>query len=179
MKILLNIILAIIAIILTSPIIVLSCILILIFERKSPFFIQERLGINKIPFSLYKIRSMSQNKVTPIGKVIRKTGIDELPQLLNILKGDILFIGPRPLALNDIERLNWTGQYYDYRWKVKPGLTGLAQLSPLCHRKISAFWDRYYINHQSLSLDLKIALASFFILFLGKKGVKRFLKLKK
>ena len=179
MKGLINIVLATLILVLVSPLVLLTCFLILIFELKTPFFVQERLGLDKEPFDLYKIRSMRNGQITSIGKVIRKTGIDELPQLINIIKGDLNFVGPRPLAVSDVERLNWTGSYYDYRWKVKPGLTGLAQLSPLCHKKISAFWDRYYIKHQSFQLDLKISLASFFVLFLGKKGVKRYLKLKR
>ncbi|MFK8037989.1 MAG: sugar transferase [Crocinitomicaceae bacterium] len=175
----LNQLIALIIFILALPIILFTAFLILIFERKWPFFIQERLGINKVPFILYKIRSMHQNKVTFIGRVTRRTGIDELPQLINIMKGDILFVGPRPLAQTDIERLEWTSNYYSFRWAIKPGLTGLAQLSPLCNKKVSIFWDKYYTINKTIWLDLKIILTTFFMLFLGKNRVKKLIILKK
>lgn len=151
---------------------IIICCLIIVIEFKSPFFYQTRIGKNKEPFTLFKIRTMVNEKVTVIGRILRKTGIDELPQLLNIMKGDLYFVGPRPLTQADIKRLKWDNNFYNYRWQIKPGLTGLAQLSPNCHKKISAFWDAYYVRHHSLSLDIKIFIASALVPLLGKKKVK-------
>jgi len=145
---------------------------ILITEQKSPLFIQNRIGKNKVIFKLIKIRTMKENKVTFIGSILRKTGIDEIPQLINILKGEMNFIGPRPLTQNDIKRLNWESQFYNLRWNVKPGLTGLAQLSPICHKKVSIFYDFYYVKNKTFILDLKILAISFLVLFIGKQNVK-------
>ncbi len=119
---------------------------------------------------------MKGGKVTKFGAILRRTGIDELPQLINIIKGNLNFIGPRPLMVSDIERLGWTTSYYDFRWNIKPGLTGLAQLSPVCHQKVSLFWDRYYVNHHTMGLNLKILLASLSIPVIGKDKMKSFLK---
>lgn len=151
---------------------VVGCV-ILLFERKSPLFFQDRLGENKKIFNLIKLRTMKDNKVTFIGSLLRKTGVDEIPQLLNILKGDMNFIGPRPLTQSDVLRLDWTSDYYKIRWESKPGLTGLAQLSPICHKKVSFFLDRYYVTNKSFQLDGKIFIMSFFVLFLGKHRVKK------
>lgn len=153
----------------------LACLVIIIFEFKNPFFTQVRLGKNKLPFTLYKIRSMSNGQVTRIGKIIRRTGIDELPQLINIIQGKMNFVGPRPLTQGDIERLNWATPFYDFRWQIKPGLTGLAQLSPKCHKKISLFWDRHYFNNQCLLLDLKVLVSSGFVILFGKQKVIKFI----
>jgi len=155
------------------PLLIIVSLCIVIFDKSLPIFIQNRVGLNRIEFKIYKFRSMKNQSPTVFGKIIRKTGIDELPQLLNIIKGNINFIGPRPLTQIDIKRLDWEGNYYDFRWRIKPGLTGLAQLSPICHKKMSLFLDKYYINNQSLFLNLKISFASIFILFLGKNRLKK------
>ena len=115
---------------------------------------------------------MVDGKITPLGKILRKTGIDELPQLINIIKGDLNFVGPRPLTQADVDRLGWTSDFYDFRWKTKPGLTGLAQLSPICHKKMSLFWDKYYISNQSLALDIRVVLGSALIPIIGKYNMK-------
>ena len=130
-------------IVLTSciPVLLVIGLLIFILEQDQIYFSQNRLGQNKVTFTIYKLRTMKNGKITPFGKILRKTGIDEIPQLINIIKGDIYFIGPRPLTQFDIERLNWTSNFYSKRWRVKPGLTGLAQLSPMCHKKMSWFYD--------------------------------------
>ena len=154
------------------PFLVIVCCFIIIFEQESAFFIQERIGRNKISFKLFKLRTMKDNRITFIGTILRKTGIDEIPQLINILKGEMNFIGPRPLTQNDIERLGWQTEYYKNRWNVKPGLTGLAQLSPICHKKVSIFYDFYYVKNKTFILDLKILAISFLVLFIGKQNVK-------
>ena len=122
---------------LLSPIICLVFIIIYL-ENKSPIFSQERLGKNKEKFILIKFRTMkldttncathlvNPNKVTYIGKFLRKTKLDELPQLWNVLKGDMSMVGPRPCLLSQKELINAREKYGIY--KIKPGITGLAQI---------------------------------------------------
>lgn len=113
-----------------------------------------------------------QNAIpTKFGKILRNTGIDELPQLFNIIKGDMKFIGPRPLTQADIERLEWNTPYHDIRWAVKPGLTGLAQLAPICHKKISWFLDAYYSRNKSLKIDAIIIIRTTLAMLIGKQRV--------
>ena len=98
-------------------------------------FRQTRLGRGRRPFTILKFRSMANGKVTPVGRVLRATGLDELPQsyelpqFINILRGEMSAVGPRPLTQADVERLGWTGPEYDFRWLARPGLTGLAQIA--------------------------------------------------
>ena len=162
----------------TLPFLVFIALLIYSFERDTILFTQQRLGKDKKYFTLYKIRTMQQNKITSLGNLLRKTGIDEIPQLYNIIIGDINFIGPRPLAQVDVDRLGWNTNYYKKRWTVKPGLTGLAQLSPICHKKMTYFWDNYYVNNKSSFLKLKIIVASGLSLIIGKNKVKKIIKYK-
>ena len=164
--------------ILAFPLLLVVSFVILLFERENVLFLQTRLGINKTPFTIYKLRTMKNGEITFIGRILRKTGIDEIPQLLNIIKGNITFIGPRPLTQFDVERLEWTTNYHRVRWNIKPGLTGLAQLSPICHKKMTLFWDRYYVSHQNIGLDLKIISASLLTLFIGKGRVKAIIQKK-
>lgn len=114
---------------------------------------------------------MQKGEITPIGKVLRRTGLDELPQLFNILKLDMSFVGPRPLTIEDVVRLGWENEYYHQRWKVRPGLVGLAQLAPICHKKISWFFDLAYVKSHPLSLDFKIICSAIAVPFFGKKKV--------
>ena len=150
-------------------------VVIWIAERKSAFFTQERLGKNKTPFTIYKFRTMTNQEITVVGRILRKTGIDELPQLLNILIGQMSFVGPRPLTESDIVRLGWDKVYYQKRWSVNPGIVGLAQLTPVCHKKMSWFYDQLYLKKQSLFLDLKIIIAAALIPIVGKQTVKKWI----
>ncbi len=174
-----NKVFALILIVISFPFLFIIGILIVLFEQKTPLFYQNRFGKNKSAFQLIKLRTMKNDKVTLIGSILRKTGIDEIPQLINILKGDMNFIGPRPLTQNDVTRLDWDSNHYTIRWEIKPGLTGLAQLSPVCHKKISFFYDKYYVNNQSFILDFKIFVLSTFVLFLGKNRVKKIISNRK
>lgn len=174
-----NKVFALILIVISFPFLFIIGILIFLFEQKTPLFYQNRFGKNKSTFQLIKLRTMKNDKITLIGSILRKTGIDEIPQLINILKGDMNFIGPRPLTQNDVTRLDWDSNYYTIRWKIRPGLTGLAQLSPVCHKKISFFYDKYYVNNQSFILDFKIFVLSTFVLLLGKNRVKKIISNRK
>jgi lipopolysaccharide/colanic/teichoic acid biosynthesis glycosyltransferase len=117
-------------------------IAIKIESRGPAFFIQERLGQYKKPFWLIKFRTMVQdaekngpmwaevndNRVTPVGKFLRKTRLDELPQFFNILKGDLSFVGPRPVVRSSAELLSQYSVHYNKRFIMKPGITGWSQI---------------------------------------------------
>lgn len=138
-----------------------------------PFFVQQRLGKGRVPFRVYKFRTMRAGRVTRLGRYLRRVGLDELPQLWNIVRGDMHFIGPRPLTAEDVKRLGWTGAYYELRWSVRPGLTGLAQLAPICHAKVSWLYDKTYVQSASWALDFKILFWSAAVLCFGKSYVKK------
>lgn len=144
-------------------------------SKDKPFIVQERVGKDNKIFKLYKFRSMTSNdngkwitegdnRVTKVGKVIRASRIDELPQLINVLRGDISLIGPRPDIIGLFEDLNKQVSYYTIRNVVKPGLSGWAQthqeIPPhsLEETKIRLSYDLYYVKNRSFILDLKIAL---------------------
>ncbi len=153
--------------------------LIWLEDKHSPFFIQDRMGKDLKTFKMYKFRSMRKDRkalegnlthdqmCTKIGKFIRKTSLDELPQIINVLKGEMSFIGPRPWILSYYE---WMTPIQKRRVSVRPGITGLAQvrgrngISVL--RKIE--YDLEYVNHFGLKYDLKIIKESILVV-LGKK----------
>ncbi|MBZ5954373.1 sugar transferase [Leuconostoc gelidum subsp. gasicomitatum] len=166
-------------IILLLPLIVIG-IIVKLTSKGPAFFIQERYGRNSKPFNLYKFRSMTDKApvkansefdditsyVTPFGMFIRKTSIDELPQLWNVVKGDMSFIGPRPLAKTDlfvIESRKISGAD-----QVKPGITGWAQVNG--RNNITDFekskFDAYYVREIYFGLDFKISILTFFHVFL-------------
>jgi lipopolysaccharide/colanic/teichoic acid biosynthesis glycosyltransferase len=156
------------------------------------FYVQQRWGRNGVPFKAFKFRTMvtssdhefgiipateKDHRVTRIGRILRAMGLDELPQVLNILRGDMSFVGPRSLALGETVR-NRNGQTVQYedipgfreRLSVRPGLTGLATIyirkdSPPEHK---FRYDLLYIRKQSIWLDLHLIALSFWISWRGK-----------
>lgn len=150
--------------------------LINLFANKGSFFYtQERVGKNGIPFTIYKLRTMVQdaekngavfatandNRITPFGKFLRKTRLDELPQFINVLKGDMAVIGPRPERPVFVNEISATIPLYQTRHVIKPGLTGWAQVnysygSNLEDSLMKLRYDLYYIKHRSLFLDMNI-----------------------
>jgi lipopolysaccharide/colanic/teichoic acid biosynthesis glycosyltransferase len=136
-------------------------------DKESPFFVQDRMGLNEVPFKMIKFRSMTTNRtelegkltheqmVTKIGRIIRKTSLDELPQIFNVLKGEMSFIGPRPWILPYYE---WMTPVQKRRVSVRPGLTGYAQIRGRNGISVSKKieYDLEYINHMSLKSDLYI-----------------------
>ena len=111
-----------------APVIALAAAAVFVDDGRPLFFRQKRLGYRRRPFSIIKIRTMRDGHVTRVGAVLRATGLDEVPQFINILSGEMSAVGPRPLTEGDVQRLGWIGTAYDFRWQVKPGLTGLAQI---------------------------------------------------
>ena len=151
----------------TLPIIFISSLLILIIDMQNPFFIQERSGINGKSIKILKLQTMkyvnSKKNVTKLGKLLRFSKIDELPQLLSVIKNDMSLIGPRPLYID-------FNQYYKKKHKsrlsIKPGLTGLAQIkindSTNWKRKFN--FDSIYIKKASFRLDIYIIFRTLIII---------------
>lgn len=173
-KFILDKILAVIALVILSPIILITALIIKIKEPDSNvLFIQERSGLNRKPFKCYKFRSMRsdapqnastwelenpENFITPFGKFMRKTSLDELPQLFNILKGDMSFVGPRPVILKETRLLDLREDYG--ATQVKPGITGLAQISGRddLPPKKKAKMDALYAKNVNFMDDMKLFL---------------------
>lgn len=157
-------------------------------ESKGPiFFRQDRVGQDGKVFSLLKFRSMRANaegdepvwagindsRVTRVGRVIRKLRLDEIPQVINVLKGEMSFVGPRPERPFFTEKLTQEIPFYSYRHTVKPGITGWAQICyPYGASKEDALeklkYDLYYIKHMSSYMDLMILLETFKTVFFGR-----------
>lgn len=149
-------------------------------NRGKLFYIQTRIGKNGQPFEIYKLRTMVKNaekngavfattndvRVTPFGKLLRKARIDEIPQFINILKGEMGFIGPRPERPVFVKELAEVMPFYDTRHVIKPGLTGWAQVNyaygeTMEDSLIKLQYDLYYIKHRSVFLDLNIIIKTF------------------
>ncbi|EDZ56259.1 exopolysaccharide biosynthesis polyprenyl glycosylphosphotransferase [Bacillus paranthracis] len=179
----LEIIFSLLLLILTSPLIL--CIGILVkMESPGPiFYKQERIGTGNKPFMILKIRSMrndaekkgpqwanqNDSRVTKIGAFIRKTRIDELPQLINVLKGDMAIIGPRPERKIFIDQFEKEIPDFQMRILVKPGLTGWAQINggyDITPREKFEL-DMYYIENESLKLDVLIFIKTIKVVFTG------------
>ena len=157
-------------------------------ESKGPvFFKQERTGLHNQLYTVIKFRSMGADaeqsgaqwatkndmRITKVGKIIRKIRIDELPQLINVLKGEMSMVGPRPEREVFIEQLEKEIPYYRFRNAVRPGVTGLAQVFYSYGASVEdAIWkhkyDMYYIKHQSLWLDLKVLAKTVTTVLFGK-----------
>ena len=182
-----DLILALILMVVLSPLALITAIIIKCESKGPVIFKQTRIGENMKPFKVYKFRSMKlhdpkkhskytldcDTRVTKFGKFMRKTRIDELPQLWNILKGTMSFIGPRPewdiLAKDYAEQIN----YYNLRHLIKPGITGWAQVmfpygESLDDAKRKLEYDLYYLKHQDLILDVLIVAKTAKAVLFGK-----------
>ncbi|TGK35982.1 glycosyl transferase [Leptospira gomenensis] len=164
------------ALALFAPLLVGICLTILIVDGRPVFFLQERIGIAKRKFKILKFRTMKDGVVTKLGRLLRLTGIDELPQIFNILTGDMSAVGPRPLTQFDLDRLGWNGTFYEFRWDVLPGITGLSQIYAGMGARVSLCFDRSYVKRRSLWIDLKIVLMTFAMNLVGKETIRKKLK---
>ena len=179
---------ALVAIILFSPIMLISAILVKTTSKGPLIFRQERVGLHNKPFYMYKFRSMAVQeikdekaawttkndpRVTGIGKIMRKTSIDELPQLFNVLKGDMSLVGPRPERPQFVEKFREEIPRYMVKHQVRPGMTGWAQINGYrgdtsIKRRIE--FDLYYIENWTVGLDIKILMLTIFKGFINKNA---------
>ena len=143
-------------------------------EKHPVFYLQKRTGKNKKSFMIFKFQTLVNDKPTVTGQILRRTGLDELPQFINVLIGDMSIVGPRALTREDINRLGWNDDFHKKRWKIKPGITGMAQLYGGQHRKTSWFWDKFYLKKNHVRLDFGIVIVSFLMNVFGKTRVRRY-----
>jgi sugar transferase (PEP-CTERM system associated) len=184
-----NAVMAFLLLMVTWPIMLLTALLIKLDEGlKAPvFYFQERVGLDGEPFNIIKFRSMRLDaeklgaqmaseddpRITKIGNILRKYRIDELPQIYNVIRGDMGFVGPRPERPEFVQSLIKNIPYYNERHNVKPGLTGWAQLKyPYGATEADSLeklkYDLYYIKHRSFLLDLLILIRTVEIVLFGK-----------
>ena len=165
----LDLILSLAGLILLLPFLIIITILLFISNNGSPFFFQSRPGKNGKVFKIVKFKTMNDKRdadgkllpdaqrITAIGKFIRKTSLDEIPQLINVVKGDMSLVGPRPLLVTYLHLYN---DFQNRRHEVKPGITGWAQVNG----RNAISWDKkfeydvWYVDNMSFFLDMKILL---------------------
>ena len=187
-KRLMDIVGSIICIILAAPLMLVCCAIIKTTSPGPVIFCQERVGLHNRPFMMYKFRSMvvqeaktekkawtvrDDPRVTPIGRFMRKTSIDELPQLFNVLKGEMSLVGPRPERPFFVEKFQEEIPRYMVKHQVRPGMTGWAQVNGYrgdtsIRRRIDC--DLYYIENWSIGLDIKILFLTVFKGFINNNA---------
>ena len=175
-------------IVVTSPLMLISALLVKLTSPGPVIFRQERVGLHNRPFYMYKFRSMAQQapgdekkawtvrndpRVTGVGRFLRRTSLDELPQLFNILKGEMSLVGPRPERPLFVEKFREEIPRYMVKHQVRPGLTGWAQVNGLrgdtsIRKRID--YDIFYIENWTLGFDIKIILMTFFTGFINKNA---------
>ncbi len=176
----LDIIGAVVALILFSPLMLITALIIKLTSKGPVIYAQERVGLHNRPFKMFKFRSMyvqrpeeelsrwttkGDPRVTPIGRIIRRLNIDEMPQFINVLKGDMSLIGPRPERPQFVEKFKEEIPRYMIKHQVRPGLTGWAQVNGYrgdtsIQKRIE--YDLYYIENWTLGLDVKILFMTVF-----------------
>ena len=168
------------------PAFVLAALGVLLTSGGPALFVQERIGLGGRPFRMWKLRTMrdqppdeqvravvaGDDRITPFGRILRRLRLDELPQLWNVLKGDMSLIGPRPEALPLHDVYLSEIPHYPYRYLVRPGITGWAQVSAppsatvdQAERKLT--YDLYYVKRLSFALDMQILVRTFWVIANG------------
>jgi lipopolysaccharide/colanic/teichoic acid biosynthesis glycosyltransferase len=160
--------------VLFGPVMIAVAAAILLDDGRPVLFRQVRLGHGRQPFTILKFRTLRGGRVSRVGRVLRGTGLDELPQFVNILRGDLSAVGPRPITAEDAERFGYAALSARARWAVPPGLTGLAQLAARSRREALVL-DRYYVRRPHVLLDCRIVAMSFLVNVLGKSRARRLL----
>ena len=159
-----------------APAMALIAIAIVADDGGPILFRQVRVGRRRRPFEILKFRSMRDGRVTRVGRRLRATGLDEIVQFVNILRGEMSAVGPRPLTAEDVERLGWKGPDADFRWELRPGLTGVAQLLGATSARESLEHDRVYAANPSLALDVACIALSFAVNAFGKARVRQWIR---
>jgi sugar transferase (PEP-CTERM system associated) len=183
-----SLIIAVAGLIVSAPLMALIAVAITLESRGPVFFVQDRVGLNGRTFRLVKFRTMrplehdtdlvwardNRSRVTRVGAVLRKYRLDELPQFINILRGDMSFVGPRPEMAENVATFSAVIPYYNFRHEVRPGLTGWAQVkagysmsTEEVTRKLC--YDLYYIKHCSLAFDLRIIIDTVKFVLCGQR----------
>lgn len=182
-KRLIDIILSAFVLIFLLPVWIVVSILIKLTSDGPVFFMQNRPGFNGKIFKVYKFRTMNQgsenmikgqevmnddNRITTLGKFLRRSKIDEIPQVINVLKGEMSLVGPRPERVSSLKDYN---DEISIRLKMQPGMTGLAQVSGNIHLNLQERYkhDVYYVRNFSLWLDFKILLRTIGVIFYGEE----------
>ena len=182
-----DILLSSIGLILLSPLLVLVYVLVRLESRGPGFYSQKRIGKDGVPFRLYKFRSMRRgsdkghlitvggrdSRITKVGRVLRHFRLDELPQLLNIIRGEMSLVGPRPERPQFVEKFKEEIPGYMIKHQVRPGMTGWAQIKGFrgdtsIRRRIEC--DLYYIENWTLMMDIKILFLTVFKGFINKNA---------
>lgn len=182
-----DIVFSLLAILISSPFLIVIALAIKLYDRGPVFYTQERLTRDREPFWIIKFRSMKvdseekgaqlakkeDDRITPVGKIIRRTHLDELPQLFNILKGDMSLVGPRPERPFFVEKFREEIPRYMVKHQVRPGLTGWAQVNGYrgdtsIRKRIEC--DLYYIENWTVGLDIKIMFMTIFKGFINKNA---------
>jgi lipopolysaccharide/colanic/teichoic acid biosynthesis glycosyltransferase len=182
----LSLIAAMFALLIFAPAMVVIALLIKLDSRGPVFFVQERIGLHGRRFRLIKFRSMlpegsstsqwardNADRITRVGVWLRRFHLDELPQFINILRGDMELVGPRPHPLSNYQLFEREIPHYSLRYEIRPGLTGWAQVrngyaNDLAGEMEKMRYDLYYLTNQSLALDLRIILETSKIVLLGR-----------
>lgn len=181
-KRLLDIVVSLIVLILFMPLWIFIAILIKLTSPGQIFFLQERPGLNKKIFKVYKFRTMKlgsekmvkgqevmkdDDRITTIGKFLRRSKLDEIPQVINVLKGEMSLVGPRPERVSSLADYN---KEISKRLNMNPGLTGLAQVSGNIYLSLENRYklDLYYVENFSLSLDFKIIIRTVGVVLFGE-----------
>ncbi|MFA7420467.1 MAG: sugar transferase [Melioribacteraceae bacterium] len=188
LKRVMDILLSLLLLILTAPVTIVTSILLKLDSPGPVFYRQERSGLNGKPFRILKFRTMYTDaekhtgpvwstkddpRITRVGKFVRKVRLDEIPQAYNVLKGDMSFVGPRPERPFFVEKLSKEIPLYKRRLKVRPGITGWAQVKhkydeTIDDVKVKLRYDLFYIENMSLRMDFKIIFKTVFVVFFGK-----------